>query len=1095
MLKQIYIYIIFVLSFVSVFAQRTISFTKDFDDFSLLPITIDGSTYYNIDMGEDMIAAGKIGRASLPKYNRIVELPNTPYSIHYTILEKDTIHIKDNIPIVPLQKSQIKTKEDTTFYFDKQYYVQDSFDLQDVVSLHRVGQMNEHNLAVLSISPLRYNPKQNLIERIKKIQINISFSSYEKLESATVYASNMLRPYKIVILSSRMFEQTLRPFVSWKIMQGYDITEVYTDEIGYTNTEIQAYLKKLYYSKTALNPAFDYLLIVGDTSVVPTNIGKYKIDNYPSHFTDLYYAEFTGDILPEVFFGRISATDTATLSAILQKTINYEKYAFEDDSFLQSTLLVAGRETSGNYPTYTNGQINYLKDYFKDLTDTLVYYNPSSSTTENVTKIKNNLSSGQAWIVYTGHCSEQGWYSPAIRINYVDSMYNYGKYGVMINNCCLSGKFDDNTCFTEKLLQQPNRGMVGVIGASDYTLWDEDYYWSVGAKNIALHPLYTFAHLGAYDRVMHTHDETRSYQYTTMGQIVQAGNLAVLQSLSDYTNVYFEMYNLQGDPTLVPYLGIGKTLTANYPNEILVGTQSLSFTTAPYTYVALSTNDTLFAAAEADSFGNVILDISNIVEPRKLTIVLSNQFYKTIIDTIEVIAKENPYITIKDIKFVDVVTGEICETLSEGEMYQVNFTLVNSGKEDFNAPNSSIEIFSDNNLISSNNVFYFSEIKKLSSQNISAACMISVDSGVKNLQICGIHFIISGTNAFSNTRTIHREIIAPEPQITSVDLQSLSDTLNLCVGITNVGRKTTANGIISITNLSEGFILNSTSQMIDTLPMQLTNHSIFSIYKQFDTLERLSFLVTYIADEYKAEKWYNISLDSQIETFEQGLSVFNWNNDTNYAWFIDSTHANSGLNSMRSYNNLPDEKKSSLKMNITNEVSSTLSFYYMVSSEKDYDKFICYVDGEPVLTKSGGYGNLYQPIGWTKFSFDLPGGEHEIVFSYEKDYSTKDGEDCAWIDDVCLVSGNDTLLFGLEDLREDNIVMYPNPTKNYVCLTNLTKDAEIFIFDNMGKKVYNCMAKNGNIRIDLRSFSSGNYVIAIEQNSKILMQKKLIIVK
>ena len=49
--------------------------------------------------------------------------------------------------------------------------------------------------------------------------------------------------------------------------------------------------------------------------------------------------------------------------------------------------------------------------------------------------------------------------------------------------CCQSNKFDEPTCFGEKLLRANNKGAVGYIGGSNNTYWDEDYWWAVGATS------------------------------------------------------------------------------------------------------------------------------------------------------------------------------------------------------------------------------------------------------------------------------------------------------------------------------------------------------------------------------------------------------------------------------------------------------------------------------------------------------------------------------------------------------------------------------------------------------------------------------------
>ena len=99
------------------------------------------------------------------------------------------------------------------------------------------------------------------------------------------------------------------------------------------------------------------------------------------------------------------------------------------------------------------------------------------------------------------------------------------------------------------------KGAIGFIGCSNDSYWDEDYYWAVGPGTISADPVYDASGLGAYDRMFHTHGESPSDWYFTMGQINYAGNLAVSASTSPRKKYYWETYNLIGDPSVIPILG------------------------------------------------------------------------------------------------------------------------------------------------------------------------------------------------------------------------------------------------------------------------------------------------------------------------------------------------------------------------------------------------------------------------------------------------------------------------------------------------------------------------------------------------------------
>ncbi|MDR3339127.1 MAG: hypothetical protein LBT25_03355, partial [Candidatus Symbiothrix sp.] len=88
------------------------------------------------------------------------------------------------------------------------------------------------------------------------------------------------------------------------------------------------------------------------------------------------------------------------------------------------------------------------------------------------------------------------------------------------------------------------------IGASYYTYWSEDFWWAVGFKTVTLNPSYNSVHLGAYDRMFHTHNEPQSEWCNMQGQLMIGGNLAVQESTSSRKLYYWEIYHLMGDPSL-----------------------------------------------------------------------------------------------------------------------------------------------------------------------------------------------------------------------------------------------------------------------------------------------------------------------------------------------------------------------------------------------------------------------------------------------------------------------------------------------------------------------------------------------------------------
>jgi hypothetical protein len=116
-------------------------------------------------------------------------------------------------------------------------------------------------------------------------------------------------------------------------------------------------------------------------------------------------------------------------------------------------------------------------------------------------------------------------------------------------------------------------------------------------------------------------------------------------------------------------------------------------------------------------------------------------------------------------------------------------------------------------------------------------------------------------------------------------------------------------------------------------------------------------------------------------------------------WVADDMHFVLGAWSAKSPNLVNEdliEKSISQKINL--ESDGILSFWWRVSSEKDWDFLKLYIDGILINKISG-------EVSWQEQKYNLNMGTHTIKFTYSKDYSGEGGEDAGWIDEVKIDGG------------------------------------------------------------------------------------------
>ena len=613
------------------------------------------------------------GNPDLPVISKLIEVPQDAKVVFKVIsYDEKIIRLSDygiTNKIMPAQYSLFKNEDPSKipFEYNEATYGKNEFLAKEIAIYEESGMMRASRIGRIQINPIFYNPVQNTIKVLNNLVIEISFVGSNDAKTQALkqkYASPLYDgimqssvlnyeksvkelitqiPLEYVIVADRMFEAQLEPFIEWKEFKGFNVTVGYTDEIGATTAAIKTWLQELYEGD---NPP-SFILFVGDVQQIPAWAGTTN-----SHVTDLYYCEYTGDFLPEVYYGRFSAQTTAQLQPQIDKTLMYEQYTMSDPSYLSEVFLVAG-DDSGHEMTWGNGQIWYGDNYYFNEENGInahTYFQPLDNNAVSAIIVE-DMNAGLAFANYTAHCGPSGWSTPSFSTSDVQGLTNDEKYGLWIGNCCLSVKFDENECFGEAALRKANGGAIGDIGGSNSTQWDEDYWWGVGlTSTIDAEPTYEASGRGAYDGIFHNLANEQGDITTWMpaqGQIVQCGDLAVEASTSSSKNYYWEIYHLMGDPSLVNYLGVPEEIAYTLsPDVLMIGSSSTEISTVPYAYIAVHQNDERIAVAMADENGDATLEFSTAITGGDVSLVITAQNKQPLNETVIPIAASEPYILV-----------------------------------------------------------------------------------------------------------------------------------------------------------------------------------------------------------------------------------------------------------------------------------------------------------------------------------------------------------------------------------------------------------------------------------------------------------------
>jgi hypothetical protein len=652
----------------------------------------------------------RIGEPNLPVINRLLSIPfECELRVEVMDFETEEFSLIDYgvaVPIIPVQPSLSKSQnpEDVPFEYQRGLYQKSGYYSLPLAQTAIDGIMRAVRLGRVAVAPIEYDPVANRIKVHKQITVRIDYLhpdwaktenmrrrnyspyfepvyrqllNYEPLPSFLL--DDLVQyPVTYLIVSDRMFEGQLQPFIDWKTMKGFDVIVCYTDEIGYSNNEIKNYLQDLYY---AISPAPSFVLLVGDDQQIPAF-------QFSGHISDLSFCEYTGDHNPEMYYGRFSAQEPSLLQPQINKTLEYEQYLMSEPDFLDDVTLIAG--VDGYYAeTHGNGQIRYgTRHYFNRGHDinAYVWLYPESDEPGAAGEIIQTVNDGISFINYTAHGWHGGWADPEFSSGNVSNLTNEGQYPLAIGNCCLTNTFGDDystPCVGEVWLQSENKGAIGYIGASDNTYWNEDYWWGVGYHSGPINGDaydYEDTGIGAYDGLFHDHGEQLSDHYIVNDAIIFCGNMAVQESGSNLTYYYWEAYHLMGDPSVMTYLGIPTVNAVDHPEVILIGQSNITITADPYSYVGLSMDGVLHGAVFVGESGYADLEFDPFEIPGTADLVITAQNRQPYITEIPVIAPSGPYVVF-DSCMVNDAGGNGDGYIDFGEFILLGMRLVNVGPD------------------------------------------------------------------------------------------------------------------------------------------------------------------------------------------------------------------------------------------------------------------------------------------------------------------------------------------------------------------------------------------------------------------------------
>jgi hypothetical protein len=561
---------------------------------------------------------------------------------------------------------------------------------------------------------------------------------------------------------------------------------------------------------------------------------------------------------------------------------------------------------------------------------------------------------------------------------------------VYINNCCRSNDFS-GTCFGEQLLRKENGGAIGVIGATNETLWEEDYYWAVGPKYpLSIEPVSDSLRQGAFDRMLYG-------GIHTMGELLHAGNMAVMASGTRFSRFYWEIYCLLGDPTLMPRLGAMQPLWLSAADSIELGATEIRISSAPGATVAATQGPRLLGATLCDEHRSTLLTFEAIDDTTPITLTATGPQMAPVAVTVRVTLPHGRAALLHGIETSDT---------------SLSFQLTNTGTDTLCGLRVAL---APDSLGATYNTDSISVDTLLPQASKHLAMSVGVTRwgrwwggtlaviGAYDDTLCSaavahwLHDTLP-TLSFTVATADGRRINAIEPRTTYL-LTAMAagphDSLSIHITSLPLGESLCAE--------------TSTADRHDTLHCTIITP---------DSVTHLHIEASVHRGNYVKQYSYYLEAGSRTPASGGLLGCYPWRNKEPQPWCVDSTTAHSGAASLRS-GDIDYRQQSDLWLDVLLPQADSIVFWAKSSTEPTYDKLTFEVDG---IVKN----QLWGEYNWRRYAVALSAGSHTLRWHYHKDDADDGGSDCVWIDDVHLPMVGDSIRFVIDTVCQGTSYEFGN---------------------------------------------------------------------
>ncbi|MBR4646337.1 MAG: T9SS type A sorting domain-containing protein [Bacteroidales bacterium] len=965
--------------------------------------------------------------------------------------------------------------------------------LGNAIQTGETYQLRDYQGMNFKVYPFDYNPVAQKLKIYSSVTVKVTFNSTRSVTAATkinrtfeaVYANQFLNYHglrstpvteegDILIICPENFMEAMQPYVDWKIRNGYNTEMVTVTAAGNNANAIKTYITN-YYNEHNLA----FVIIVGDNAQFPTpTVSGNKSDNY--------FTEIAGnDSYPDIILGKISAENVAQVETQVQRFIEYEQNPPETSHF-PSFMGIASSQGPGDNNEYDYQHIRNINNKLQNYTYTSGYElfegsqgGLDASGNPTAAMVTTGVNNGVGIISYCGHGDVQMWVTTSFNNSNVNSLTNVGMLPFILSVACVNGEYHTGTCFAEAWLRATHNGQpTGAVGFTGSTI-NQPWNSPMCAQDAMI------------DLLIGTNQDNQNF---TFGGMFFNGMIKMLDVYNDVE--VFRTWILFGDPTLQMRTAVPEQLEVTHNAILPAGTPSLTFSSAVENAKITVTHNNEVVATGRITGGEYTLTFNDTYLPTDTLKVLATATnYLPYEGTINFIPNEGPYVIIGDLTLTDktlpFVNNQSNNLPEFGKTMTVTPQIINIGNQ--NASNVRINVSTEDEYITLNNPIL--TVTTLPSHDTLANSPTFTFS-VKNVVPANHNAVIKMEIIFNND-TLRQsksvKLYAPQLNIISLVIDDTEtgngnnkadygETINCNFTIANTGNMPIVGGNIFFENQGDELSLQTDPiffPAIDingttTVTLPVTVNSI--IQEPTISYIKAGLWVNY----FYASAYFPVRIGAVMEDWETGdFYNMSWQNTSSTPWTITTTSPFEGTYCAKS-GTIGNSANTTLRVTDTATVSDSISFFYKVSSEQNYDKLTFKIDGQ---TKGEWSGN----ISWTRAAYPVNAGPHTYTWTYSKDYYGTSGKDCAYIDAIAFPCGKVNYPVSIQEiaLNSDSYQVWPNPATDVLhlqLLDNSDNQGYTYQLLSLAGKLLQGGRLSDNTEIDVRSLVSGIYFLRIENS-------------